>query len=101
MDHERTHVYEQQRQGGFIATSYEKLTNEHPPEHDPGYAWWMGMKQNLLLGLGLLRGLGGVCEVPAVGPWWLVPCESCLAFRLGNPFAIYDCTCRLRLFSVL
>ena len=29
--------------GGFVATSRETLTNEHPPEYDPGYAQSMGI----------------------------------------------------------
>ena len=53
-----------------------------------------------LLGLSLLRGLRGVCKVPAVRAWRL-SYEGSFAFRVGNPFVVYNDTCWLSLFSVL
>ncbi len=30
--------------GGFTVTSCKTLTDEHPREYDPGYAWSMGVE---------------------------------------------------------
>lgn len=57
----------------------------------------------LLLGTScsLLRGLRGVCQVPAVRAWGLVPCQSCGPLFLCHPLAIDNSPCWLCLSSML